>query len=45
MLHTQAIEAATLDLTRTLINDAELSAFNLVGGAADIEKWYILLYQ
>lgn len=34
MLHTQTVEAATLDLTRILINDAELSAFNLVGGTA-----------
>ena len=34
MLHTQTVEAATLDLTRTLINDPELSSFNLVGGTA-----------
>lgn len=34
MLYTQTVEAATLDLTRTLINDIELSAFNLVGGTA-----------
>jgi hypothetical protein len=34
MLHTQTVEAATLDLTRTLMADAELSVFNLVGGTA-----------
>lgn len=34
MLHTQTVEAATLDLTKTLMADAELSAFNLVGGTA-----------
>lgn len=34
MLHTQTVETATLDLTRTLMADAELSVFNLVGGTA-----------
>ena len=34
MLHTQTVEAATLDLTKILMADAELSTFNLVGGTA-----------
>lgn len=34
MLQTQTVEAGTLDLIKTLMNDAELSAFNLVGGTA-----------
>ncbi|MCA6451828.1 MAG: nucleotidyl transferase AbiEii/AbiGii toxin family protein [Chitinophagaceae bacterium] len=34
MLQTQTVEAGTLDLIQRLMNDAELSAFNLVGGTA-----------
>lgn len=34
MLQTQTVEAGTLDLIKTLLNDADLSAFNLVGGTA-----------
>ena len=34
MLQTQTVEAGTLDLIKTLLKDAELSAFNLVGGTA-----------
>lgn len=34
MLQTQTVEAGTLDLIKTLMNDAEFSAFNLVGGTA-----------
>ena len=34
MLQTQTVEAGTLDLIKTLMKDAELSAFNLVGGTA-----------
>lgn len=34
MLQTQTVEAGTLDLIKTLLNDAEFSAFNLVGGTA-----------
>lgn len=34
MLQTQTVEAGTLDLIKTLLNDTELSAFNLVGGTA-----------
>jgi hypothetical protein len=34
MLHTQTVETTTLDLIRSLIADAELAAFNLVGGTA-----------
>lgn len=34
MLYTQTVEATTLDLIKTLMRDAEFSAFNLVGGTA-----------
>ena len=34
MLYTQTVEATTLDLIKTLMNDIELSVFNLVGGTA-----------
>lgn len=34
MLQTQTVEAGTLDLIKSLMHDAELSAFNLVGGTA-----------
>ena len=34
MLQTQTVEAGTLDLIKTLMKDAEFSAFNLVGGTA-----------
>lgn len=34
MLQTQTVEAGTLDLIKTLLKDAEFSAFNLVGGTA-----------
>lgn len=34
MLQTQTVEAGTLDLIKTILNDAECSAFNLVGGTA-----------
>lgn len=34
MLQTQTVEAGTLDLIKTLLNDVEFSAFNLVGGTA-----------
>lgn len=34
MLQTQTVEAGTLDLIKTLLNDAEFSTFNLVGGTA-----------
>lgn len=34
MLQTQTVETRTLDLIKTLLNDTEFSAFNLVGGTA-----------
>lgn len=34
MLQTQTVETGTLDLIKTLLNDAELSTFFLVGGTA-----------